>query len=224
MRSDYYVYQHVRKDNGEIFYIGKGCNDRAFSKANRSNWWKRIVEKSGGYEVTFIAKDVDEEFAFLVEIERIDQLRKIGANICNISSGGDGVTCERWQEWKDKIGAAHKGKVISKETREKISISVKKSGYRHPKDVIERIRCSNLGKKRSLGYRHTEEWKAQNSERAKGNKSRTGQKRSEEERKKSSEKLSGRIQAKLECPKCGKIGGNAMRRWHFDNCKIGEPK
>lgn len=35
-----------------------------------------------------------------------------------------------------------------------------------------------------------------------------------------SNKLSGRPQPKVECPKCGKIGGaGAMVRFHFDNCK-----
>lgn len=43
--------------------------------------------------------------------------------------------------------------------------------------------------------------------------------RSNEERKRASVALSGRIQTKIECPHCGKIGGNAMRRWHFENCK-----
>jgi len=27
------------------------------------------------------------------------------------------------------------------------------------------------------------------------------------------------VQNKLTCPHCFKEGGNAMRRWHFDNCK-----
>jgi hypothetical protein len=43
---------------------------------------------------------------------------------------------------------------------------------------------------------------------------------SEEHRKKLGDSKRGRIQNKLECPHCGKIGGDAaMSRWHFDNCK-----
>lgn len=26
-------------------------------------------------------------------------------------------------------------------------------------------------------------------------------------------------QTKITCPHCSKVGGNAMKRWHFDNCK-----
>jgi hypothetical protein len=29
----------------------------------------------------------------------------------------------------------------------------------------------------------------------------------------------GKTQKTMECPHCGKVGGNAMKRWHFDNCK-----
>ena len=31
-----------------------------------------------------------------------------------------------------------------------------------------------------------------------------------------------RIQIRVSCPHCGKLGGSrAMKRWHFDNCKLG---
>lgn len=43
---------------------------------------------------------------------------------------------------------------------------------------------------------------------------------SEEHKKKLGDSKRGRVQNKLECPYCGKIGGDAaMSRWHFDNCK-----
>ena len=31
--------------------------------------------------------------------------------------------------------------------------------------------------------------------------------------------LKGTKQNKMICPHCGKSGGHAMKRWHFDNCK-----
>jgi len=34
-----------------------------------------------------------------------------------------------------------------------------------------------------------------------------------------SDKLSGRKQSNKICPHCNKTGGNAMQRWHFENCK-----
>lgn len=32
-------------------------------------------------------------------------------------------------------------------------------------------------------------------------------------------KANSKPQAKIQCPHCDKIGGTAMNRWHFDNCK-----
>lgn len=48
----YYIYQHIRLDRNEIFYIGKGMKydkgniyRRAFTKNSRNNYWKNIVQK-----------------------------------------------------------------------------------------------------------------------------------------------------------------------------------
>ena len=47
----------------------------------------------------------------------------------------------------------------------------------------------------------------------------TGVKQSEETKIKRSKKLNGYQHKKVECPKCGKIGGiTAMKRHHFDKC------
>jgi hypothetical protein len=46
--------------------------------------------------------------------------------------------------------------------------------------------------------------------------------RTEEHKQKISEFQKGRPkpQKTLTCPYCKKQGGNAMKRWHFDNCKM----
>lgn len=217
----FYVYEHVRADNGNIFYVGKGTGNRCNikNKHHRSEFWLRTEKKAGGFSVKIVANEIDEELAHLVEIERISQLRKLGVSLCNMTDGGDGLSgCERSPEWRQKIGAKHKGKKIPDDVRKKISHSVRMSGYVPSDEARKKISEAHIGKKRSLGYKHTEEWKAAQSLRSIGNKSRLGQKRSEEERKKVSEAMSGRTQAKKICPHCQKVGGNTMPRWHFDNC------
>lgn len=48
-----------------------------------------------------------------------------------------------------------------------------------------------------------------------------GKEVSQETRQKISESTKGISQPKVECPHCGKTGGNSsMKRWHFDNCKV----
>ncbi len=218
----FYVYEHIRADTGDVFYVGKGTGKRAHigNRHHRSEFWQRIVAKSGGFSVRMVAENIPEDLAFLIEIEHIDKLKMMGVKLCNLTSGGDGTAgWVKTKEWREKVGNAHRGKPKSPETRAKISESVKNCGYIHSAEAREKISKTHLGHARFLGHKHTDEWKKNMSAMSLGNKSRTGQKRSEEERAKSSIALSGRIQTKLTCPHCGKVGGNIMRRYHFDNCK-----
>ena len=217
----FYVYEHLRADSGDVFYVGKGTGKRCYikGKAHRNAFWQRVVEKAGGFNVRIVADGLSEDLAFLVEIERIDQLRAMGVRLCNLTDGGDVVSgWVRTPEWKEKVGKAHRGKIISQEVREKISRSVRATGYRHPNEVRERMSEKRLGNKNRLGQKQSEEEKLKRSKSLLGNKSRSGQKRSEHERKLVSEAMKGRKQSLLVCPHCGKSGGNAMRRWHFNSC------
>jgi hypothetical protein len=128
MANIFYVYKHTRQDNGECFYVGKGHNDRAYSKKSRNKHWANIAKKVG-YHVKFIAKNIDEELALLTEIEAIDIYKKRGFNLSNITLGGEGVSGLKHSEatkqvlkekrakqticmtesTKRKIGNAHRG-------------------------------------------------------------------------------------------------------------------
>jgi hypothetical protein len=87
----FYVYEHIRNDTNAIFYVGKGKNERAYRVNNRNEYWKNIVNKTG-YTVRFVVKDVDEELAYLVEEERIDQLKRLGIKLTNLTLGGEGAS------------------------------------------------------------------------------------------------------------------------------------
>jgi hypothetical protein len=87
----FYVYEHIRKDTNIPFYVGKGKDYRANSKQNRNIYWKRVVEKANGYTINYLAKDIDEELAYLCEQERIDQLKRLGYKLANLTVGGEGA-------------------------------------------------------------------------------------------------------------------------------------
>jgi hypothetical protein len=218
----FYVYEHLRLDTGAVFYVGKGTGKRCTVRSHhhRNEFWQRTEKKAGGFCVRMVAKDVDEELAFLVEQERISQLRTVGIRLCNMTNGGDGTSgWVKTPEWKRKVGEKHKGKVVSKETRAKISASIKASGYVHSFKVRKKISDTHKGHQRTLGLKHSDETKLKMSHAHKGNKSRLKQVRSETEREKVSIAMKGKLQSILTCPRCQKTGGNAMKRWHFDNCK-----
>jgi hypothetical protein len=209
-------------DTGAVFYVGKGTRRRAWNASpfHRNPHWERIVAKVGGFTVSFADQFLSDKEALSLEIKTISDLRSRGVELCNQTDGGDGTSgWVKTEEWRRKVGDAHRGKSISLGVRKKISESVRACGYVPSEEARKKMSETHMGKKRSLGYRHTEEWKREKSKNLLGNKSRTGQTRSEKERILTSLANRGRPQPKHTCPHCGKVGGNTMLRWHFENCK-----
>jgi hypothetical protein len=137
VRTDFYVYEHIKASNKQVFYVGKGCKKRSTSKQYRNQHWHNIVKKHG-FEVKFVVKNVDEELAFLIEQERIDQLKRLGTKICNQTDGGEGSSgLVMPQSAKDTISKIHKGKTIPLEQRKKASDSLKK--IKKSPDWIQKI-------------------------------------------------------------------------------------
>ena len=68
----YYVYAHVAPDNGELLYIGKGHDARAWTKKGRKPGHVETLEllekeHGRGSYVKIIADYLDEEDAYLLE-------------------------------------------------------------------------------------------------------------------------------------------------------------
>lgn len=108
----YYVYQHRKADTNEVFYVGKGVGDRAYKERSRNDYWKRIVAKHG-YKVAFIAKDLTEELAFLVEAETINLYKRLNIKLSNMTDGGEGASGYRHTEQhKQKMVGNQYGKLV----------------------------------------------------------------------------------------------------------------
>jgi hypothetical protein len=69
----YVVYQHKRKDTGEVFYIGQGIPKRAYEdvKNRRNENWKKVVEEAGGFDVDILARDLTRDESLLIEAQYI---------------------------------------------------------------------------------------------------------------------------------------------------------
>ena len=159
-----YVYLHKRLDKNEVFYIGIGKNiERAYSKHNRNQYWKNIVSKTN-YQVEIVASDLSWEDACKMEIELIS---KYGRNdlkqgtLCNLTSGGDGVSGHS-MESIIKIRAAHIGRKQSQEEKQrrvnsltgktrtesiKLKMSEARKGIVFSAEHLKNLSLSHLGQK-----------------------------------------------------------------------------
>jgi len=168
MRSDFYVYEHRRKDNGMVFYVGKGCGQRAKNLHNRGKYWNNVAKAAGGISITYPVWGVDEEMALFGEMELIDAYRRRGVRITNITNGGEGTT--GWvptEEVKRKIGEANK------HTPKASGKFHGMYGKKHTPESLAKMRDSQKarewGEKHPFyGKRHSEEAKAKVSQNRKG--------------------------------------------------------
>lgn len=232
------VYQHIRLDNSEIFYVGIGSQKRrAYSNYKRSRFWHSIVNKVG-YKVELLYEDIAWEKACEIEQELIRQYgrRDLGlGKLINMTDGGDGryksIVSE---ETKKKMSKSHMGKVarpsgfiVSEETKEKIKAHIRIYGSANKGKVTsnetkQKISESLTGRPGTwIGKKHSEESLERMRDshgRGKDNKN-YGRKNSEETIKKMKESAKNRN--KVICPYCKKEGQkSAMYTWHFDKCKL----
>lgn len=144
------AYTHARPD-GRVFYVGKGTEKRAFNLRRQNKHHTNIVRKYGIENIIVgWVECEDHEEAFELEKHLIATCREIGIKLCNRTDGGDG-TRNPCAETRAKIGAAHKGKVMSSATREKIGLAaLGRNKGRHISDETRaKIRSANIGKKLS---------------------------------------------------------------------------
>ena len=118
------VYIHTRKDKpGHVFYVGEGNAKRPYSK-NRNSYWHNIV-KTHGYNVHIIKTNLTVEESVALEVKLTLAYKSIGMAEASIQIGGNGNKIVS-DETRKKISIAAKN--ISDETRKKMSIASKNIG------------------------------------------------------------------------------------------------
>lgn len=139
--------------------------------SRKVNWIKtlRAAGLEPGMEI-LEALDENTEISDWQEAERfwISYMRSIGANLTNLTEGGEGLHGHIFTpEHRAKIGAAHKGRFVSQETRVRMAESRMHLSFDH----LRRLAAEQKGKpltpehraaigKSWLGRKHTPETKA----------------------------------------------------------------
>ena len=158
---EFYVYEHIRLDKMEPFYIGKGKGERAYD-LYRNDHHDAITDEYG-HAVVIIADNLTEEEAFELERDTIeDYVFNLGYGIdieghkdydhelphlTNMDWGGIGGKSgiKHSEEYNKKISEAMKGKQRSEETKRKMSEAKRKMSEETKRKMSE----ANKGKKLS---------------------------------------------------------------------------
>ncbi len=155
----FYVYEHWRPDRDECFYVGKGQARRANDMHRGRNRFHHFIQAKLSrlglaVEVKIVASGLSEEEAFALERERIAMWRSDGADLCNMSAGGEGPSgLKHTEEWKRANSERMKGRAVSEETRQKLSEAAignqRGLGSKRSAEAIKRTAAAHRGKKRS---------------------------------------------------------------------------
>lgn len=171
--NNFYVYIYWRLDTNEVFYVGKGREDRWKRLNKRSNHFKRILDKCD-IACEILVDNLSEEEAHGIEIYLINELvfnygysvdipnnrsKEHGCHLVNSSWGGEGVSGSNpfdrmSEETKASWIEAHKGlqpmlgKHHSSEARRKISEATRGEnnpfyGKHHTEEVKTKMMLDN---------------------------------------------------------------------------------
>lgn len=136
LQNNWYVYRHIRLDKNEPFYIGIGCRknfERAYDKGKRrSFFWNKVVSKTE-YSVEILFEEVSKSFACQKEIELISLYGRKdlkNGSLVNLTIGGESgpimsgdKNIMKQQKYKDIISYKMTNRIISAETKLKMSLS-----------------------------------------------------------------------------------------------------
>lgn len=112
----YYLYQHISKKTGDVFYVGIGDASRPYDIVSRSKFWNRVYTKHG-HEVEIVRsfeswKDACDWEKFFISIYGRRDLQT--GPLVNLTGGGEGsynisknILEQKRKKILDKIGKVY---------------------------------------------------------------------------------------------------------------------
>lgn len=152
--NEYYIYEYVRLDYNEPFYIGKGKGNRWKDKRSRNKYFLNICNHTD-VAVVILNKGLDEKTSYEYESYYIWYYRDVlGYNLTNIVDGGEGgkggnniIKLSEYEKirWKNKLSVAAKNqwKNMSKESINKIKNGISKANKNKKTSIETRNKISN---------------------------------------------------------------------------------
>jgi group I intron endonuclease len=145
-RPIYYVYQWIRLDTNEVFYVGKGKGERAYeyNPKRRGTYFNRVINKVGieNVVVSILHENITEKLALEYEIYYIHLYDfEYEYSLTNMTVGGDG-------------GGGYKHTEESKNKQSKANIE-----WQSKKTVEEKV--ESLRKRKENWNKRTDEEKAE---------------------------------------------------------------
>lgn len=167
-----YVYKHTRNDNGEIFYIGIGSDNkykRANERSRRNNLWNKIVYKTN-YTIEIIIDNISWNEACEIEKELISRYGRIDlklGSLCNLTDGGEGTLGTKRifsKETRIKMSEGAKGNknMLGKKFSQEHKLNLSKShlGHKVRDEIKDKISKSMIGIKNRKSTKLSEDHKS----------------------------------------------------------------
>lgn len=138
----FYVYVWKDLDDGNIFYVGKGCGKRYKSLRNRNKYFMEYVS-SHNVDSEIVAYFDTEDEAFKYEESLMKHYKDMGQCKCSLMSGGYGGFSSVWSDEMKHYWSEY-NPMKSPEQRERMSKSnpmrnadvAQRNGAKHQKAVI----------------------------------------------------------------------------------------
>jgi hypothetical protein len=147
IKRGYYVYLHKDHVTGDIFYVGKGYDRRAWDSERRNDEWKKKVSSLlDGWDIEIVEDNLSEIEAFELEAELVDRYGGTASNggkLTNWLPGGEHPVSISISfplddnGWSAAYYEARSFKVLPRREQEEIAVSVTKQ----LKLIIDRLSC-----------------------------------------------------------------------------------